>query len=204
MKRSKTKRARANQKTKLATVESSKGKVNEAEEWLFPIRESAYTKLAPKGQELAAKSKRKSAAAQKSKTGRGFRSTLQRGAGEEVLASLSRDFWLKHIQEFLRRKVDSPYRGHGLRGAGGAPGSPVVPGSNNWIPLGPSVEARGQADGRPAVSGRIPGIAIAPGGSPMYVATASGGVWVSKDFGASWASTMDGFDGTPPHLPRPA
>ncbi|MGO9266259.1 MAG: hypothetical protein ACLQBA_15505 [Candidatus Binataceae bacterium] len=198
MKSSKTKRARiqttAHQKTKPAKVESRKGKVNEAEEWLFPIRESAYTKLALKGKELGAKSTRKSAAAQKSKTGRGFRSTLQPGAGEEVLASLSRDYWLKHIQEFQRRKVDSPYRGHGLRGGGGAPGLPVVPGSNNWIPLGPSVEARGQADGRPAVSGRIPGIAIAPGGSPMYVATASGGVWVSNDFGASWASTMDGFD----------
>ncbi len=69
MKSSKTKRARiqttAHQKTKPAKVESRKGKVNEAEEWLFPIRESAYTKLALKGKELGAKSTRKTAAAQK-------------------------------------------------------------------------------------------------------------------------------------------
>ncbi|HWZ63625.1 MAG TPA: hypothetical protein VNX02_11425 [Steroidobacteraceae bacterium] len=44
------------------------------------------------------------------------------------------------------------------------------------------------------MSGRIPGIAIAPGLTQMYVATASGGVWSSDTAGASWTSTMDGFD----------
>jgi len=167
------------------------------QKWLLPIRESAYTKLIPKGvaedEWAAAKAKGLAKPAARKKGGREeFRSAFQPGRGADVLANLPRDFWLKHMQEFQKRKANSPRRGRGMRG--GVKGSPVIPGTNNWIPLGPSVEARGQADGRPAVSGRIPGIAIAPGGSPMYVATACGGVWRSDDNGASWKSTMDGFD----------
>jgi hypothetical protein len=69
-----------------------------------------------------------------------------------------------------------------------------VPGANNWIPIGPSVVQKGQATGNPPISGRVTRIAIAPGGNRVYVATADGGVWRSDDAGASWRSTMDGFD----------
>ena len=166
--------------------------------WLLPNRESSYAKLIPRAlaeaEEAAAASKPPAkASGRKGSRKLEFHSTFRPGRGEDVLAVLPRDFWLKHMQEFQRRKAASPRRGRGARG-GGATGSPVIPGTNNWIPLGPSVQARGSAVGRPAVSGRTPGIAIAPGGSPMYVATAAGGVWRSDDNGASWKSTMDGFD----------
>ena len=168
-------------------------------EWLLPIRESAYTKLMPKEQAEAGRSAalaKKPPKATKAKKEEGFRSTFQPGRGEEVLASLPCDYWLTHMREFQKRKAGSPRRGLGMRGIGGPPppGMPVIPGTNNWIPLGPSVQARGSAVGRPAVSGRIPGIAIAPGGTRMYVATACGGVWRSDNGGVPWKSTMDGFD----------
>ena len=166
--------------------------------WLLPNRKSSYAKLIPRAlaeaEEAAAASKPPAkTSGRKGSRKLEFHSTFRPGRGEDVLAALPRDFWVKHMQEFQRRKAASPRRGRGARG-GGATGSPVVPGTNNWIPLGPSVQARGSAVGRPAVSGRTPGIAIAPGGSPMYVATAAGGVWRSDDNGASWKSTMDGFD----------
>jgi len=72
-----------------------------------------------------------------------------------------------------------------------------VPGANNWVPIGPSVVRKGQATGGPPVSGRVSGIAIAPGGSRVYVASADGGVWRSDDGGSSWRPTMDGFDVDP-------
>jgi hypothetical protein len=142
-------------------------------EWLLPNRESSYAKLIPRARaeaEAAAAAKPAAKmAARKVPKKLEFHSTYHPGRGEDVLAALPRDYWLKHMQEFQRRKTASPRRGRGARG-GGAPGSPVIPGTNNWIPLGPSVQARGSAVGRPAVSGRTPGIAIAPWGSPMYVA----------------------------------
>ena len=74
---------------------------------------------------------------------------------------------------------------------------PGVPGVTNWVPIGPSAVAKGQPDGRPAISGRASGIAIAPGVSRVYVCTADGGVWRSDDGGVSWYSTMDAFDEDP-------
>jgi photosystem II stability/assembly factor-like uncharacterized protein len=57
--------------------------------------------------------------------------------------------------------------------------------------------ARGQTASRAAISGRVAGIAIAPGGARIYVAAANGGVWRSDDKGQTWLSTMDGFDVDP-------
>lgn len=68
---------------------------------------------------------------------------------------------------------------------------------NNWVPLGPSVLRQGQAVSRPAVSGRVAGIAVAPGGLRVYVASANGGVWRSDDGGKTWRSTMDAWDLNP-------
>jgi hypothetical protein len=55
-----------------------------------------------------------------------------------------------------------------------------------WTPLGPAVVAHGQAAGRPIVSGRIPSLAVGPGGTRVYAGSANGGVWFSEDSGASW------------------
>lgn len=71
---------------------------------------------------------------------------------------------------------------------------------NNWVPLGPSVLRQGQAVTRPAVSGRVAGMAVAPGGLRVYVASANGGVWVSDDGGKTWRSTMDAWDLNPTTL----
>src|SRR5215213_3566344 len=42
--------------------------------------------------------------------------------------------------------------------------------AKSWIPIGPSVLRQGQAVNRPATSGRVAGLAIAPGGLRVYVA----------------------------------
>lgn len=70
------------------------------------------------------------------------------------------------------------------------PTAPVAPPATNWIPIGPSVIRRGQATGAPPVSGRAVDVAIAPGGSRVYAATANGGVFRSDDGGASWRAVM--------------
>ena len=57
--------------------------------------------------------------------------------------------------------------------------------------------ARGQTASRAAISGRVAGIAVAPGGTRIYVAAANGGVWRSDDAGLNWLSTMEGFDVNP-------
>jgi len=49
----------------------------------------------------------------------------------------------------------------------------------------------------PVVSGRTTGLAIAPGSTRIYAATANGGVWLSEDRGDSWRSLMDAFDLNP-------
>src|SRR5580658_1489512 len=114
-------------------------------EWLLPTRESAYTKLIPKAQAEAERAAAKAAKPAKAKGKKGeqapgFHSTFQPGRGEDVLASLPRDYWLTRMQEFQRRKIASPRRGRGMRGPSPGPGSPIIPGTNNWIPLGPSVQ----------------------------------------------------------------
>jgi hypothetical protein len=63
---------------------------------------------------------------------------------------------------------------------------PPVPGSVNWVPLGPAAIPQGQASGNPTVSGRITALAVGPGGQRAYAGTANGGVWVSEDAGDSW------------------
>lgn len=55
-----------------------------------------------------------------------------------------------------------------------------------WVPIGPSVVRRGQANGRPRVSGRIRDLAVSDDGSRLYAASAMGGVWYSSNGGGSW------------------
>jgi hypothetical protein len=75
--------------------------------------------------------------------------------------------------------------------------APVPPPADNWIPIGPSVLRQGQGGVQPAVSGRTPAIAVAPGGTRVYIGAANGGVWRSDDTGETWRSLMDDFDRNP-------
>ena len=95
---------------------------------------------------------------------------------------------------------DAPTSEEGGDGEGEAPIAPVQPPASNWVPIGPSVVRRGQAAGTPAMAGRTSGLAIAPGGSRIYAASANGGVWRSDDGGVTWRSTMDAFDLDPTSL----
>ncbi|WP_019501265.1 PQQ-binding-like beta-propeller repeat protein [Pseudanabaena sp. PCC 6802] len=77
------------------------------------------------------------------------------------------------------------------------PTPPAPPPANNWIPIGPSVLRQGQGGVKPATSGRTPAIAVAPGGTRIYIGAANGGVWYSEDTGQTWRSLMDAFDLNP-------
>jgi hypothetical protein len=166
-------------------------------EWLFPRLEEAHTKLGPRDAvERALRSPRP-------KSGRSALAREMAAAANEIrheerlesdkLADLPRTYWEDVLAEYQRRRTTQA----AVRGAVIPPGMPAIPGQNNWTPLGPGVLARGQTGNRASVSGRVSGIAIAPGGSRIYAATANGGVWRSDDGGMSWLSTMDAFDTDP-------
>ena len=106
---------------------------------------------------------------------------------------MPRRHWLDTLREYQERK---PVASRRLAVAAMAP-APAIPGGPNWTTIGPSVIERGQALGRPSISGRVAGIAISADGQRIYVASANGGVWRSNDAGANWQSTMDSFDNDP-------
>jgi hypothetical protein len=66
------------------------------------------------------------------------------------------------------------------------PAPPGGPGSVNWTPLGPSVQAHSDATGNPPVSGRVNGIAVGPSGMRAYAGTVDGGVWFTANGGILW------------------
>ena len=118
------------------------------------------------------------------------------GPGKAALTDLPPSYWSdlrRSFAERLLRDRRGPIRRPTRTKDDDLP-QPGVPGANNWITIGPSVVRRGQATGSPPISGRVARIAIAPGETRIYAATAEGGVWRSDDVGASWKSTMDGFD----------
>lgn len=193
---------------KISNPKAKKSKVKHREmEGILSNLEATYSKLIPRedaptekriAAEMAAFEKKKSRA----RKGREhFESSFQPGRGEKVLAAVEPTFWLDRLSEYKERKTEALRSS--LRFTSFDPSSspplpgPSIPGTNNWTPIGPSVISRGQAAGRPAVSGRVSGIAVAPGGSVVYVATANGGVWRSDNGGASWRSTMEAFDLNP-------
>lgn len=65
--------------------------------------------------------------------------------------------------------------------------------TNRWVPIGPSVVRRGQADGRPRVTGRVRDLAVDPTGQRAYAASGKAGVWYTEDAGMSW-SPVGGWD----------
>jgi hypothetical protein len=68
--------------------------------------------------------------------------------------------------------------------------------TNRWVPIGPSVVRRGQADGRPRVAGRIRDLAVDSTGQRAYAASGKGGVWYTEDAGHSWRP-VGGWASTP-------
>lgn len=169
--------------------------------WLVPMVESAHSAMIPReaadGRARAAAERaavranvRRSTTARPGRP-KALASSLQPGLARAVLSTPERDFWLSRMREYYARKAATV--GPMARGPR-APAMPAVPGANNWVPVGPAVAARGQADGRPSIGGRTSRFAIAAGGSRIYAATANGGVFRSDDGGGSWRSTMDGFD----------
>lgn len=144
--------------------------------WLLPTLESAYAPLTPRGALHP--------------VGRPVTtSSLHTGPGSVVDASPST--WRDLILEYKRRKFSALSPAAAVLAA---PAAPMVPGGRNWLPLGPSMVLNGQTVGDQPVSGRVAGLAVAPGGNVIYAATANGGVFVSTDGGTSWRSLMDNFD----------
>jgi photosystem II stability/assembly factor-like uncharacterized protein len=185
----------ANSGNKPTAVEHEMG----PREWLFPILESTYTKLIPRDQAEAeardAVSEPSTTAAESDET---FTSRLRPGEAENVLATVAQDLWVDRLAKYKRRKA---LRAQKISARAAAPPvGPVIPGQKNWAPLGPSVVLNAQARGNPSVGGRVSGIAVAPGGQIVYVASANGGVFRSVDGGMSWRSLMDAFDMDPTHF----
>lgn len=58
--------------------------------------------------------------------------------------------------------------------------------AQRWVPIGPAVVRRGQANDRPRVAGRIRDLAVHPNGRRAYAASGQGGVWYTGDGGATW------------------
>jgi photosystem II stability/assembly factor-like uncharacterized protein len=75
--------------------------------------------------------------------------------------------------------------------------APAVPIQQGWRPMGPFCVPHGQTYGsgpgsRPAVAGRIGAIAIDPSDpTHILIGSAGGGVWESRDAGASWTARTD-------------
>src|SRR5713101_6979640 len=69
--------------------------------------------------------------------------------------------------------------------------APGVPGSVNWVPLGPSVISREFSGIYPNCGGRVVDLAVGPGGARAYAASAYGGPWFTPDGGATWAPIND-------------
>ena len=65
-----------------------------------------------------------------------------------------------------------------------------------WLPLGPSTVIGGQMDGTAHTTGRVRQVEVSPDGRRVYAATASGGVWYSRDEGSTWM-VLGGWAVTP-------
>jgi photosystem II stability/assembly factor-like uncharacterized protein len=105
--------------------------------------------------------------------------------------------WRDAYDEFRRRRQQESDTAAAAVAAPapGAAVAPMVPQGVNWLPLGPTVVMNGQTGGneRQPVAGRVAGLAIGPGGTVIYAASANGGVFRSLDGALSWEA-MDQID----------
>ena len=84
----------------------------------------------------------------------------------------------------------------------GASGTPNVP--LNWFEVGPAPINNGQDAGNQAVSGRVTGVAVNPTDpNVIYISTAGGGAWKTKDGGLIWVPLFDATTATVSGLPNP-
>lgn len=68
----------------------------------------------------------------------------------------------------------------------------ALPAATSWVPIGPAPTLPGSSGFLENASGRISGIAAHPlDPQTLFIATAGGGVWRTRDGGTSWASLTD-------------
>lgn len=113
-------------------------------------------------------------AARQVKRGRSRDRTAYNAGREAGLDQLALHAALEHHLD------EPPARGRAARAA-------ADNNTGRWVPIGPSVIRRGQADDRPHVVGRIRDIAVSEDGQRAYAASAKGGLWHTDDAGATWA-----------------
>jgi hypothetical protein len=179
------KRAKARKRAQSASTrradngwKNRKLNVSGALEWLLPMMETAYTPLVPRG--VAGP------------PGTAMQISSLRQQNTATLAPASATMWRDVLLDYKRRKAAAvvsaatrPLTAAGLT---------AFPTSRDWLPLGPSVVLNGQTIGNQPVAGRVGGLAIAPGGTLVYAASANGGVFRSRDGGTTWQSLMDRFN----------
>lgn len=96
------------------------------------------------------------------------------------------DFDLASVADAAAKAAEPPTPKTGRGRARALPKGFPVGDVRRWVPIGPSVARRGQANGRPRVSGRIRDLAVSPDGTRAYAASAMGGLWYTEDGGSSW------------------
>src|SRR6266853_4712569 len=129
--------------------------------WLLTQMESSYTRLAAQGAPAPAGAPKIAASALTSTAG-------------AILHTAQPTVWRDALLEYKRRKAAALARPAAIRPA---PAAPAIAGARNWVPLGPSVVLQGQTVGDQPVAGRVARLVVAPGGSIVYAASASGGVF---------------------------
>ena len=148
----KPRRKTAKRSTQRMPVKISRGRRGKSDreegpvEWFLPEIESTYTRLESPAQAAA---RAVPPPAGVTRSGHAFRSVLQPGEGEAVLAAPDRGLWINRLSEYKQRKsVAATTR------AAAVPGAPAIPGARNWLPLGPTVVLEGQTVGGEPVGGR--------------------------------------------------
>lgn len=83
-------------------------------------------------------------------------------------------------------------------GNSGVPNAATLDAQAQWTPVGPNGITNGETQGRMGVAGRVTGIAADPGDSnTVYIVTAGGGAFKTKDGGITWHALIDNVNGVP-------
>lgn len=142
-------------------------------------------------------------------TSRGLRATLPKPVGGKALARLAQFEKSRGLDDHPSAMKDGRDAGQAvdtlyldafntLQKMQMAPLTDMaVPIPQGWRPLGPFCIPHGQTYGsgagsRPSISGRVSALAVDPGNANHLLAgAAGGGVWESRDAGATWTSRTD-------------